>query len=100
MVHSFAAIRTEGVGQVRDDERLWPVKQLLFEYVRGRSLSAIKQRRAWINWAQEIVKAIDGVDHYGGNGMRTGSACSSPPFHAASQLKICVTTSTPCPGSN
>ena len=43
---------------MREDERVWDVKELLFEYVKSPSLRHIRDPHALTRLAQEIVKRI------------------------------------------
>jgi len=44
---------------MREDERLWAVKDLLFDYVKSPSLRHIRDPHALIKLAQEIVRRVD-----------------------------------------
>jgi hypothetical protein len=44
---------------MREDERVWAVKDLLFDYVKSPSLRHIRDPHSLIKLAQEIVKRID-----------------------------------------
>lgn len=44
---------------MREDERIWAVKELLFDYVKSPSLRHIRDPHSLIKLAQEIVKRID-----------------------------------------
>ena len=44
---------------MREDERIWAVKEILFDYVKSPSLRHIRDPHSLIKLAQEIVKRID-----------------------------------------
>jgi len=44
---------------MREDERIWAVKELLFDYVKSPSLRHIRDPHSLIKLAQEIVRRID-----------------------------------------
>lgn len=44
---------------MREDERVWLVKDLLFEYVKSPSLRHIRDPHSVIRLAQEIVRRLD-----------------------------------------
>lgn len=44
---------------MRDDERSWTVKELLFDYVKSPSLRHIRDPHSVTRLAQEIVRRID-----------------------------------------
>jgi hypothetical protein len=44
---------------MREDERIWEVKALLFDYVKSPSLRHIRDPHSVIRLAQEIVRRID-----------------------------------------
>ena len=44
---------------MREDERIWAVKELLFDYLKSPSLRHIRDPHSLIRLAQEIVRGID-----------------------------------------
>jgi hypothetical protein len=44
---------------MREDERIWAVKELLFDYVKSPCLRHIRDPHSLIRLAQEIVRRID-----------------------------------------
>jgi hypothetical protein len=49
----------EQVPTMREDERMWAVKELLFDYVKSPSLRHIRDAHSVIKLAQEIVRRVD-----------------------------------------